>query len=168
MKWCCFHLSNNIKASCNSLCRWKLLDFAELKRSSISFFDIGKPETAVSRWSRARTRAAKVSFKQFGAWLKNIVQLYMVLNCWVFFWQVGKGLSKVGNAKKLALQHWLEAVSLMLKVNLWTKLLVLFVACFQSCYSPKQIDPRHRYGHNLQFYYVKWLHCESRQPFFYW
>ncbi|XP_050244527.1 IQ domain-containing protein IQM6-like isoform X1 [Quercus robur] len=119
---------------------WKLLDFAELKRSSISFFDIGKPETAVSRWSRARTRAAKV----------------------------GKGLCKVGNAKKLALQHWLEAVSLMLKVNLWTKLLVLFVACFQSCYSPKQIDPRHRYGHNLQFYYVKWLHCESRQPFFYW
>nr|POE48213.1 iq domain-containing protein iqm6 [Quercus suber] len=75
---------------------WKLLDFAELKRSSISFFDIGKPETAVSRWSRARTRAAKV----------------------------GKGLCK--------------------------------------------IDPRHRYGHNLQFYYVKWLHCESRQPFFYW
>ncbi|XP_023902325.1 IQ domain-containing protein IQM6 isoform X1 [Quercus suber] len=119
---------------------WKLLDFAELKRSSISFFDIGKPETAVSRWSRARTRAAKV----------------------------GKGLCKVGNAKKLALQHWLEAVSLKLKVNLWKKLLVLFVACFQSCYSPKQIDPRHRYGHNLQFYYVKWLHCESRQPFFYW
>ncbi|KAK7850162.1 iq domain-containing protein iqm6 [Quercus suber] len=84
-------------------------------RSSISFFDIGKPEIAVSRWSRARTRAAKV----------------------------GKGLCKVGNAKKPALQHWLEAVSLMLK-------------------------PRHRYGHNLQFYYVKWLHCESKQPFFYW
>uniref|UniRef100_A0A803PRC7 Uncharacterized protein n=1 Tax=Cannabis sativa TaxID=3483 RepID=A0A803PRC7_CANSA len=39
---------------------WKLLDFAELKRSSISFFDIEKHETAVSRWSRARTRAAKV------------------------------------------------------------------------------------------------------------
>ncbi|KAF4346269.1 hypothetical protein G4B88_014954, partial [Cannabis sativa] len=30
------------------------------------------------------------------------------------------------------------------------------------------IDPRHRYGHNLQFYYAKWLHCESGQPFFYW
>ncbi|KAE9590768.1 hypothetical protein Lalb_Chr20g0111131 [Lupinus albus] len=90
---------------------WKLLDFAELKRSSISFFDIEKPETALSRWSRARTRVAKV----------------------------GKGLSKDEKARKLALQHWLEA-----------------------------IDPRHRYGHNLQFYYVKWLRCDSNQPFFYW
>ncbi|XP_014523462.1 IQ domain-containing protein IQM2 [Vigna radiata var. radiata] len=90
---------------------WKLLDFAELKRSSISFFDIEKHETAVSRWSRARTRAAKV----------------------------GKGLSKDDKAQKLALQHWLEA-----------------------------IDPRHRYGHNLHFYYDKWLRCQSREPFFYW
>lgn len=90
---------------------WKLLDFAELKRSSVSFFDIETPETAVSRWSRARTRAAKV----------------------------GKGLSKDEKARKLALQHWLEA-----------------------------IDPRHRYGHNLQFYYVCWLQCDSKQPFFYW
>ncbi|MED6106217.1 IQ domain-containing protein iqm6 [Stylosanthes scabra] len=90
---------------------WKVLDFAELKHSSISFFDIEKQETAVSRWYRARTRAAKL----------------------------GKGLSKDERARKLALQHWLEA-----------------------------IDPRHRYGHNLQFYYIKWLHCESYQPFFYW
>ncbi|KAI3791539.1 hypothetical protein L2E82_05342 [Cichorium intybus] len=90
---------------------WKLLDFAVLKCSSVSFFEIEKPETAVSRWSRARTRAAKV----------------------------GKGLSHHAKACKLALQHWLEA-----------------------------IDPRHRYGHNLHFYYVKWLHCQSRQPFFYW
>ncbi|XP_028759716.1 IQ domain-containing protein IQM2-like [Neltuma alba] len=90
---------------------WKLLDFAELKHSSISFFDIEKQETAISRWSRARTRAAKV----------------------------GKGLSKDDKAQKLALQHWLEA-----------------------------IDPRHRYGHNLHFYYDKWLQCQSREPFFYW
>lgn len=90
---------------------WKLLDFAVLKCSSVSFFEIEKPETAVSRWSRARTRAAKV----------------------------GKGSSQHAKACKLALQHWLEA-----------------------------IDPRHRYGHNLHFYYVKWLHCQSRQPFFYW
>lgn len=90
---------------------WKLLDFALLKRNSVSFFDIEKPETAVSRWSRARIKAAKV----------------------------GKGLSKDEKAQKLALQHWLEA-----------------------------IDPRHRYGHNLHFYYHRWLHCESQQPFFYW
>lgn len=45
-------------------CRWKLLDFAELKRSSISFFDIDKQETAISRWSRARTRAAKVCLQK--------------------------------------------------------------------------------------------------------
>ncbi|CAM8886512.1 unnamed protein product [Rhodiola kirilowii] len=90
---------------------WKLLDFVELKRSSISFFDVEKHETAISRWSRARTRAAKV----------------------------GKGLSKNSKAQKLALQHWLEA-----------------------------IEPRHRYGHNLHFYYEKWLQSQSREPFFYW
>ncbi|GAU22948.1 hypothetical protein TSUD_326760, partial [Trifolium subterraneum] len=90
---------------------WKLLDFAELKRSSISFFDIEKHETAISRWSRARTRAAKV----------------------------GKGLSKNVKARKLSLLHWLEA-----------------------------IDPRHRYGHNLHFYYDNWLKSQSREPFFYW
>lgn len=90
---------------------WKVLDFALLKQNSVSFFDISKPETAISRWSRARNQAAKV----------------------------GKGLSKDKVAKKLALQHWLEA-----------------------------IDPRHRYGHNLHLYYFNWLHCESRQPFFYW
>ncbi|EEC66928.1 hypothetical protein OsI_33536 [Oryza sativa Indica Group] len=90
---------------------WKLLDFALLKRNSVSFFDIEKPETAISRWSRARMRAAKV----------------------------GKGLSKDEKAQKLALQHWLEA-----------------------------IDPRHRYGHNLHYYYHRWLHCEINQPFFYW
>ncbi|CAI9774471.1 unnamed protein product [Fraxinus pennsylvanica] len=90
---------------------WKLLDFAELKRSSISFFDLEKHESAISRWSRARTRAAKV----------------------------GKGLSKNCKAQKLALQHWLEA-----------------------------IDPRHRYGHNLHFYYIKWLNSLSKEPFFYW
>jgi hypothetical protein len=40
---------------------WKALDFASLKHSSISFFNNGdKPETAVSRWARAGTRAAKV------------------------------------------------------------------------------------------------------------
>ncbi|KAI5445507.1 IQ domain-containing protein IQM4 [Lathyrus oleraceus] len=61
---------------------WKALDSAALERSSVSFFDEQKQETAVSRWGRARTRAAKV----------------------------GKGLSKDDKAQKLALQHWLEAI----------------------------------------------------------
>ncbi|XP_071716207.1 LOW QUALITY PROTEIN: IQ domain-containing protein IQM1-like [Rutidosis leptorrhynchoides] len=61
---------------------WKALDFAALDRSSVSFFNVEKPETATSRWARARTRAAKV----------------------------GKGLSKNEKAQKLALQHWLEAI----------------------------------------------------------
>ncbi|KHG25217.1 Alpha-latrocrustotoxin-Lt1a [Gossypium arboreum] len=30
------------------------------------------------------------------------------------------------------------------------------------------IDPRHRYGHNLHFYYNQWLHSQSKEPFFYW
>nr|KAJ0212279.1 hypothetical protein LSAT_V11C400194610 [Lactuca sativa] len=90
---------------------WKALDFAALKRSSVSFFCNNKPESAVSRWSRARTRVAKV----------------------------GKGLSQDKNAQKLAICHWLEA-----------------------------IDPRHRYGHNLQLYYKVWFTSQSSQPFFYW
>ncbi|KAK1354921.1 IQ domain-containing protein IQM1 [Heracleum sosnowskyi] len=61
---------------------WKALDFAALRRSSVSYFDGEKHETAISRWARARTRAAKV----------------------------GKGLSKSEKAQKLALQHWLEAI----------------------------------------------------------
>ncbi|CAH9143377.1 unnamed protein product [Cuscuta epithymum] len=61
---------------------WKALDSAALNKSSVSFFNDEKPETAISRWARARTRAAKV----------------------------GKGLSKDDKAQKLALRHWLEAI----------------------------------------------------------
>ncbi|WOL03017.1 IQ domain-containing protein IQM1-like [Canna indica] len=61
---------------------WKALDFASLKRSSVSFFDVEKPEPAVSKWARAKKRVARV----------------------------GKGLSKDEKAQKLALQHWLEAI----------------------------------------------------------
>lgn len=31
-----------------------------------------------------------------------------------------------------------------------------------------QIDPRHRYGRNLNFYYDEWCKGDARQPFFYW
>ncbi|KAM5578944.1 hypothetical protein ABKV19_008977, partial [Rosa sericea] len=34
---------------------WKTLDSAALKQSSVSFFDVEKPETAVLWWARART-----------------------------------------------------------------------------------------------------------------
>eukprot|EP00252_Welwitschia_mirabilis_P003020 TRINITY_DN13068_c0_g1_i1.p1 TRINITY_DN13068_c0_g1~~TRINITY_DN13068_c0_g1_i1.p1 ORF type:complete len:562 (-),score=124.67 TRINITY_DN13068_c0_g1_i1:289-1974(-) len=53
--------------------------------------------------------------------------------------KVGKGLSKDEKARSLAFQHWLEA-----------------------------IDPRHRYGHNLLFYYNEWYRQQTDQPFFYW
>eukprot|EP01018_Ginkgo_biloba_P001378 Gb_31509 [translate_table: standard] len=90
---------------------WQAIDFVTLKQTTVSFFDVDKPETAVSRWSRARVKAAKV----------------------------GKGLSKDDKALQLAFQHWLEA-----------------------------IDPRHRYGHNLHFYYDEWFDKKTIQPFFYW
>lgn len=67
------------------------MDFVVLKQSSVSFFDDEKPESAVSRWARARTRAAKV----------------------------GKGLSKDEKAQKLALQHWLEAVSSVVFIHVY-------------------------------------------------
>lgn len=38
------------------------MDFAALKQSSVSFFNSEETETAVSRWARFRTRAAKVIF----------------------------------------------------------------------------------------------------------
>lgn len=92
---------------------WQAIEFATLKQSTESFFDDGKrkPDTAVSRWSRGRVKAAKV----------------------------GKGLSKDEKGKRLAFQHWLEA-----------------------------IDPRHRYGHNLHYYYDEWYKKPTAQPFFYW
>ncbi|KAH9604689.1 hypothetical protein KSS87_012108 [Heliosperma pusillum] len=61
---------------------WKALDFASLKRSSVSFFNDEKQETAVAKWARAKTRVAKV----------------------------GKGLFQNEKAQKLALRHWLEAI----------------------------------------------------------
>ncbi|KAL0309559.1 UNVERIFIED_CONTAM: IQ domain-containing protein IQM3 [Sesamum radiatum] len=32
----------------------------------------------------------------------------------------------------------------------------------------KTIDPRHRYGHSLHFYYKEWCKTDAGQPFFYW
>lgn len=112
------------------MCRWKLVDSVEPKHNAISFFDIDRPETAVSRWSRAMTKAAMV---RIGSLLKESFSRTVTFNSEIkdFFqcWQVGKGLSKAEKARKLALQHWLEAVSSILCFQLHfkhTKSLSLF------------------------------------------
>ncbi|RDX90483.1 IQ domain-containing protein IQM1, partial [Mucuna pruriens] len=72
-------------ADCAVVCEelwWKALDYAALSRCYTSHFGSGKSETAISKWARARTMAAKV----------------------------GKGLCKDDKAEKLALRHWLEAI----------------------------------------------------------
>ncbi|XP_004249442.1 IQ domain-containing protein IQM3 [Solanum lycopersicum] len=61
---------------------WQALDYARLNHSTISFFNVPQPETAVSRWNRITINASKV----------------------------GKGLSRDGKAQKLAFQHWIEAI----------------------------------------------------------
>ncbi|KAL6641889.1 hypothetical protein ACP70R_020070 [Stipagrostis hirtigluma subsp. patula] len=53
--------------------------------------------------------------------------------------KVGKGLSRDGKALKLAFEHWIEV-----------------------------IDPQHRSGHNLHFYYDVWSQSTAGEPFFYW
>lgn len=44
--------------------RWKTLD-AALEQNSVSVFNVKNPETAVSRWARARTKAAKVCYLSY-------------------------------------------------------------------------------------------------------
>ncbi|XP_074561462.1 IQ domain-containing protein IQM3-like [Curcuma longa] len=61
---------------------WQAIDFVRLNRSTVSFFDHVKQETAISRWNRISLNASKV----------------------------GRGLSKDGKALKLAFQHWIEAI----------------------------------------------------------
>lgn len=90
---------------------WNAIEFATLKRSTEFHFGDDKLDSAVSRWSRAKVKAAKV----------------------------GKGLFKDEKAKQLAFLHWLEA-----------------------------IDPQHRYGQNLYYYYDEWCKKPTTQPFFYW
>ncbi|KAI3923123.1 hypothetical protein MKX01_014506 [Papaver californicum] len=88
---------------------WQAIDYATLNHSTISFFNV--PETPISRWNRVALNASKV----------------------------GKGATKDAKARKLAFQHWIEA-----------------------------IDPRHRYGHSLHLYYEEWCNGDAGQPYFYW
>lgn len=58
------------------LCRWKALDFASLKRSSVSFFNYDKQETAVAKWARAKTRVAKVISILRGIFVNKLTKIY--------------------------------------------------------------------------------------------
>ena len=92
--------------------------------------------------------------------------------------QVGRGLSKDEKALKLGLQHWLEAVCASLHVLCCSLTLSQPRAAVYFTYSNVQvihvvnfllqIDPKHRYGHNLNFYYAVWIKSSTRQPFYYW
>ncbi|KAL3838214.1 hypothetical protein ACJIZ3_022805 [Penstemon smallii] len=90
---------------------WQAIEYARLNHSTTAFFNFFEAEKPASRWSRVGWNASKV----------------------------GKGLSKDAKARKLAFQHWIEA-----------------------------IDPRHRYGHNLNIYFDEWCRRGTDQPFFYW
>ncbi|RLM99499.1 hypothetical protein C2845_PM06G03780 [Panicum miliaceum] len=126
---------------------WKLYDQASLDRKSVSFFAGGKQETAASRWVRAGKRIAKV----------------------------GKGLCKDDKAQQLALRHWLEAVttrnpnSHCLSSTPIHSCGVIHALKSEPVHgNHQQIDPRHRYGHNLHLYYDIWFQSSSTEPFFYW
>ncbi|KAK3184804.1 hypothetical protein Dsin_032090 [Dipteronia sinensis] len=43
----------------SNLSLWKVLDFAAVKQSPVSFFNTEEPESAVTGWKKARRRAAK-------------------------------------------------------------------------------------------------------------
>ncbi|MCL7022651.1 hypothetical protein MKW94_002644, partial [Papaver nudicaule] len=81
---------------------WQAIECVRLNHSTISFFSI--PETNISRWNRVAHNASKV----------------------------GKGAAKDAKARKLAFQHWIEA-----------------------------IDARHRYGHNLRLYHEEWCNADA-------
>jgi len=62
--------------------------------------------------------------------------LQVANDCVAFELQVGKGLSKNGKAQKLALQHWLEAVGIMLMNTAYLVSLFLVLRCrTEFCFS---------------------------------
>lgn len=89
----------------------------------------------------------------------------------MIFCQVGKGLAKDAKAQKLAFQHWIEAVRLYYTISSQSSAWIFYLYHFCNLYIMHlvvQIDPRHRYGHNLNLYYEEWRKRDTVQPFFYW
>ncbi|KAG5012021.1 hypothetical protein JHK86_024282 [Glycine max] len=92
---------------------WKALDFASLKRSSVSFFDVEKHETAVSRWTRAKTRAAKKEREEYEVIVEKGKLVYKQdgrfvdtngNSKWIFVLSTTRSLY-VGRKQKGAFQH---------------------------------------------------------------
>jgi hypothetical protein len=52
----------------------------------------------------------------FCVWINILIFLGWILKSTIFLWQVGKGLSLDAKAQKLAFQHWIEAVSMIVIV----------------------------------------------------
>lgn len=80
---------------------WQALEYVSLNHSTVSFYNFGKHETAVSRWNRVTLNASKV----------------------------GKGLSEDAKAQQMIFRHWIEAIdprhryghSLHLYYDEWSK-----------------------------------------------
>lgn len=62
----------------------------------MSFFNEEKPETAVSKWARARTRAAKVVFQHTSICLSSPFLVFPSMEDWILTVRIliagGKGL----------------------------------------------------------------------------
>ncbi|GKV21938.1 hypothetical protein SLEP1_g31860 [Rubroshorea leprosula] len=110
-----YHFLRNLLADCAVLIEqragmWKLLDFAELKRSSISFFDIEKHETAISRWldigegkevnleTCPKSKLQQQRIKHLGP-RERIAYEVIVVDGKFLFKQTGKLLRTTGNTK---------------------------------------------------------------------
>ncbi|GMN36945.1 hypothetical protein TIFTF001_006408 [Ficus carica] len=108
-----YRTRRNLAADCAVVIEelwWKALDFAALRRSSVSFFDSDKSETAVSRWARARTRAAKIDPRhRYGYNLHKYYQVWFDSETFQpFFYWLDAGDGKEINLEKYPrtdLQH---------------------------------------------------------------
>ncbi|KAK7281227.1 hypothetical protein RIF29_09015 [Crotalaria pallida] len=92
---------------------WKGLDIAALKKSSVLYLDAQKQETVVSRWARARTRAAKKEREEYEVNVENGKLVYVKdkrlvdtdgKSKWIFVLSTTRTLY-VGRKQKGAFQH---------------------------------------------------------------
>ncbi|XP_038678467.1 IQ domain-containing protein IQM2-like [Tripterygium wilfordii] len=100
----------------------------------------GSMENPSNRQHEAAIIRLQRAYKSFRTIRKLADCAVLVGEKWWESPKVAKGLSTKGyKARNMVSLHWLEV-----------------------------IDPRHRHGHNLHFYYEKWLQCHSKEHFFSW